>query len=191
MPPDTPSGHPQSETSRAAVASFHRRGERAGCRRSACHQSMSAPGESYVRCGLPPSAEPAPRRLERLVVQVSQSSRISFLWTIVMSEITSCIEFRAPSTRDLPCTRSIQGHQLLPSQLPRLRPESLAQVRRWQAGHPFVREEPAGLRPSPGLPYNFAGKLVTLCWREYPVSPSELPEPQPAQVECDVAEVFP
>src|SRR4029077_241897 len=82
MPPDTPSGHPQSETSRAAVASFHRRGERAGCRRSACHQSTSAPGESYVRCVLPPSAGPAPRRLKRPVVRVSQSSRISFLWTI-------------------------------------------------------------------------------------------------------------
>ena len=52
------------------------------CRRSACHQSTSAPGESYVRCVLPPSAGPAPRRLERPVLRVSQSSQISFLWTI-------------------------------------------------------------------------------------------------------------
>src|SRR5262249_11495360 len=80
--PDTPSGHPQSETSRPSVASIHRRGVRARCRRSACYQSRSVPGENFVRCVLPPSAWPAPRRLQRPVVRVSQSSQISFLWII-------------------------------------------------------------------------------------------------------------
>src|ERR1700721_2296284 len=48
--------------------------------RPSCPQSAAPPGERYGRCVLPPSAGPAPRRLKRPVVRVSQSSRISFLW---------------------------------------------------------------------------------------------------------------